>query len=520
MTAATSYQHPDVGRVLGSYRILGLLGQGAMGLVFLAEHVYLGRKVALKKLKERFAAMPEAIESFFNEAQVVNQIGHPNIVEITDFVAEEGSAYYIMELLEGQSLAQLIETQGPLAARRAFHIADQIADALDAVHGKGVVHADIKPSNIFITHKQDQQDFVKVVDFGLAHLHQAANPVNPAAVKPTSSLPGMSLAGTPLYMAPEQADGNTSHLSDIYSLGVVCYHMLAGQTPFEAASAPELMYKHMHVAPQRLTRMNGHRGRKIPAKCSRVVMRCLEKDPAARPQSASMLKEELRRATASSGLRFDSGARPALEEPQKSPRFWAILGGLCVLALVGIGAGLYFLFGPEETEKQHLPNRKVQDPAPHARSTKNRKVRLTIKTAVPGAEVLRTRPGESLLGVTPLILDLPRKKETWTIRVGRSNGASRSFEVTLDENQTIVLDLEAENQKAPKKEATEGKSPQPLADEREPRRKSPSREDDEKRRERPDATHRTKQKRNRDGNRKRKRKRKRARTDTVDPFAM
>jgi serine/threonine-protein kinase len=513
MQSTTSFQHPDVGRVLGSYRILGLLGQGAMGLVFLAEHIYLGRKVALKKLKERYAVIPEAIENFFNEAQVVNQIGHPNIVEITDFVTQGETAYYIMELLEGHSLAQLLESQGPQPVRKTLYIAHQVADALAAVHEKGIVHADIKPSNIFLT-PQHGGDFVKVFDFGLAQLQQTANPVNPAASRPTSSIPGMSLAGTPLYMAPEQADGTVSPQSDIYSLGVVCYHMLTGNTPFEAGSAPELMYKHMQVAPPRLSRLNGYRGRKIPTKCSRIVMRCLAKDPAERPQSADQLKHELKRAAASSGIGLETGSPPEMMESTKTPKFWAMISILGVLALLGIGAGGFFLLRDERPAQSSVAKKKSAPRNTRPRPVGKKDIRLTIKTKVSGAEVRRVKPNPSLLGVTPMTLILPRKNERWTLEISRSETEAKTLAVTLKESHTFVLELQPKKQKAQpqRTDGPEGKEKAPAAHvsrAADDRKKAFRKRRREARREpRP---HRSK---------KDERGKIRARTDTVDPFAM
>ncbi len=159
----------EVGSVLGSYELTELIGKGAMGRVFRARHMTLGREVAIKVLNADLAARPDIVDRFFREARVVNDIDHENIVEVTDFVEAPGVAYLVMELLDGVSLRELLKAKGrkypPLS--RLLGILIQVCEALDAAHAKGVVHRDLKPDNVFVV-KRDGEDFVKVLDFGIA----------------------------------------------------------------------------------------------------------------------------------------------------------------------------------------------------------------------------------------------------------------------------------------------------------------------------------------------------------------
>src|SRR5689334_13860013 len=186
------------GTRLGAYRIEKLLGEGAMGEVYLAVHEALGRPVALKTLKPAVAADRSLTERFFAEARAVNIIRHENIVECTDLVDDPtGTSYIVMELLEGRTLAAAIREAGKMPPRRAARIAAQIAEAIGAAHHKGIVHRDLKPDNVFLIRRAGTGDYVKVLDFGIARLRP-----DMAGVGATQS---GALIGTPAYMSPEQA---------------------------------------------------------------------------------------------------------------------------------------------------------------------------------------------------------------------------------------------------------------------------------------------------------------------------
>ena len=236
-----------VGRILGSYRLLQQIGMGGMGRVFVAEHVRLGRKVALKVLRSEFSGNQEAVKRFFAEARSVNCISHENIIEVSDFVENpQGPSFYIMELLRGENLCALQSREGILP------IVLQVCSGLSAAHDAGIIHRDLKPDNIFLVDRAGRRDFVKLLDFGVAKLMNAT--VDDASTFRSSV--GM-VVGTPDYMAPEQALGHAvDHRADVYALGVILFEMVAGRRPFVAKTAREVMVQHLTASVPRPSRLN------------------------------------------------------------------------------------------------------------------------------------------------------------------------------------------------------------------------------------------------------------------------
>jgi tRNA A-37 threonylcarbamoyl transferase component Bud32 len=284
------------GTRLGPYRIERLLGEGAMGEVYLAIHEALGRQVAIKTLKPVVAADRSMTERFFAEARAVNIIRHENIVECTDLVNDPtGKSYIVMELLEGRTLGDAIREAGKMAPRRAALIAAQIADALGAAHGKGIVHRDLKPENIFLIKRAGSSDYVKVLDFGMARLR----PDLAGGVAATQS---GALIGTPAYMSPEQARGEkATPAADIYALGAVLFNMLTGQMPFKAQSLTLMLVAVLQETPPRVERLAAG----VPPALSALVERALAKDPARRPADMATFRREL---LAAMGIATDSMA--------------------------------------------------------------------------------------------------------------------------------------------------------------------------------------------------------------------
>lgn len=223
---------PLLGVLLGgTYRVRRLLGRGGMGAVYEADHEALGRKVAVKVLSPELSMRQEAVERFRREALSAARLGHPNIIQIQDFRAEEGAAaFLVMELLQGETLAQRIDRLGTLSDGALRDIAHQVLDALTAAHAAGIVHRDIKPENLFLT-PVGTGDVVKVLDFGVAKLESDQR----------ITREGM-LVGSPLYMAPEQAYGSSVDArADLYSLGATLYHARTGVPPFDADSLPRIL---------------------------------------------------------------------------------------------------------------------------------------------------------------------------------------------------------------------------------------------------------------------------------------
>jgi hypothetical protein len=275
----------EIGQSVGNYRVTARLGEGGMGLVFLAEHPLIGRKVALKAIHPQFARDAEVISRFITEAKSVNQIRHQHIVDVTDFGnTAQGDFYFVMEYLQGQGLADAIRSEGRFPPRRALSIAAQVADALQASHQHGVVHRDLKPENIFLIARGDEQDFVKVLDFGLAKLVDAVQPAS-------HNTRAGTVMGTPYYMSPEQCEGKieVDQRSDIYSLGVILFEMLTGKIPFGGDGFGEILVKHITVEPPAARTIVPE----LPAALDLILFRALAKNPDDRFQTMEGLRAAL-----------------------------------------------------------------------------------------------------------------------------------------------------------------------------------------------------------------------------------
>ena len=274
----------SVGQSVGNYRILSKIGTGGMGAVYLAEHPAIGKRVAFKVIHSDLAGNRDVVSRFFQEAKAVNRIGNEHIIEIHDFgVTPEGDHYYIMEYLEGLTLASVLSRETVVDVMRALHIGAQIAAALDAAHAAGVIHRDLKPDNVMLTSRLGDPDFVKVLDFGLAKMFASGTGVNTAM--------GV-LLWTPQYMSPEaceskrELDGRT----DVYALGVLLFQMMTGVLPFDGESMGEVLVKQVTTLPPAPRGLNPH----IPPSVEQIVLRCLAKVPDARFASMAELRDALR----------------------------------------------------------------------------------------------------------------------------------------------------------------------------------------------------------------------------------
>jgi serine/threonine-protein kinase len=241
------YVENMIGETVGSYRILGPLGRGGMGVVYRAEHTLMGKRVAVKTLLPELSHDPDILRRFFNEAKAAAQIRHPGIVDIYDFGNhKDGSAYIVMELLEGEALSTLLVREGRLPMERVLDLSQQIASALAAAHGRGIVHRDLKPDNLFLVPDPaaSRGERVKILDFGIAKL--TTGTLSDSVRTRTGAL-----LGTPTYMSPEQCRGlgELDARSDIYSLGCIVYEMATGQPPFTHAGLSDMISAHMNDAP-------------------------------------------------------------------------------------------------------------------------------------------------------------------------------------------------------------------------------------------------------------------------------
>ncbi len=302
-------QDENVGKVVGSYKILSVLGQGGMGMVYLAEHMRLGRKVALKMLHADYAREPNWVVRFFSEARAVNRVSHENLVEITDFIdGDEGVSCYIMELLEGLDLREL-QLQGPVPCRRALDIACQVASVLCAVHSAGIVHRDIKAENIFITSRRAKPDFVKLLDFGVAKLSDTDGD----EVVSVSRTRAGTVLGTPTHIAPEQTRGpDVDGRADIYSFGVALFELFTGALPFTAENFGDLLVAHLTKKPPRPSDVPDCP--QLPDELDDLILKCLAKKPGDRIQTMREVEERLLRIAATLD-EPSSQRRPTLAEP-------------------------------------------------------------------------------------------------------------------------------------------------------------------------------------------------------------
>lgn len=346
-----------VGQVLASqFRILKKLGQGGMGAVYLAEQLEMERKVVVKVLHEEVSAQnPIIIERFKREAKAVAQLNHPNIVQVFVFGhADNGQLYLAMEYIEGRDLGSELG-HGVLAQPRALKILDQVCAALIEAHGAGIVHRDLKPENIMLAQRHGNPDYVKVLDFGIAKLHDSGDS------KPALTQQG-SVFGTPRYMSPEQVRGQpVDARSDLYALGLILYEMVCGRHPFEAVTTIDYLMKHVNE-PVPVPSVE-FQDLEIAPRIEALVLKCLEKDPAQRYQSAAELQRDVRLALrdfseATRGYptggerelpKLATAATPRAPNPGAATKkgmpawVWALIG----LLLVGGIIGLVLAIGPK-----------------------------------------------------------------------------------------------------------------------------------------------------------------------------
>jgi serine/threonine protein kinase/Tol biopolymer transport system component len=327
-----------IGRRIGHYQVLSLLGAGGMGEVYLAEDTQLGRKLALKLLPTQLTADADRLRRFEREARAASALNHPNIITIFE-IGQEGSTHYIAtEFIDGETLRQQIaDAPGQrMKPSEAVGTAAQIAAALAAAHEAGIIHRDIKPENVMVR----RDGLVKVLDFGLAKLTEPAPSVNysQASTLARNSTEAGVVIGTPRYMSPEQARGEkVDARTDIFSLGVMLYEMLSGQPAFRGASAVEVMNAILKEEPPELSETKA----KISPQLEKIVRRCLEKKPEMRFHSAHDLGFALDALTTPSGSRLETQpAAPVVTERAGPSRLfgqarlaWAVAAALSLLAV-------------------------------------------------------------------------------------------------------------------------------------------------------------------------------------------
>ncbi|HEX9288307.1 MAG TPA: serine/threonine-protein kinase [Anaeromyxobacteraceae bacterium] len=309
----TSFGPPDalLGKIVGDrYRLLARIGEGGMGTVYRAEHIVLRKRMAVKVLRPELSLDEDLVRRFQQEAIAASQIGQENIVDVTDFGrTAQGSLYFVMEELEGASLATVLRA-GPLPVERAALLLAQVCRALAAAHAHGIVHRDLKPDNVIVVRREDGSDFVKVVDFGISK--------NGAGKERERVTRAGTIIGTPEYMAPEQgAAATVDHRADIYAFGVLAYELVTGTLPFQGESAIATLLEHQTKAPEPPSR----RRPGLPPDVEALILKALEKRPEARQQSMAEVAVDLTRVLASFEL------PPVYERAPTPPPTLGSLGG-------------------------------------------------------------------------------------------------------------------------------------------------------------------------------------------------
>jgi len=488
-----------LGRTVGSYQVIKVLGKGGMGAVYMAEHPVIGSRVAIKFLHPQYATDRKIVDRFFNEARAVNVIGHDNILKILDLdVTEDNRHYFVMEFLNGKPLQDLVVPDVPVPLQAGGPILLQVCEALQAAHDHGIIHRDLKPDNVYLTVHKGKKNFVKVVDFGIARVTDDKG----ASTGKTQT--GMVM-GTPAYMSPEQAGGMTAHIdarSDIYSLGCMMFQMATGKLPFPGLSFGEVLIGHLQLPPPRPREI----APATPEAYEAVILKCLEKKQESRYQSMRALEDAIaqvmeqlgisRELPAASAEEIAAAAGPKTKSipelvsktparalrssiqrrtparsqmtvatpppplPQK-PRIGVWVGvGAGAIAVVG-GIILFVLQQSNENRRAaeqaaHLAAQRFRDEAKQAalraeeeqKRQESERVQLSVVSDPMGAVVEATWNGGVKAALTPFDLVVPRNTSV-RFAFAKKEFVSYTIEILADTPKVVRASLVAEPKAAP-----------------------------------------------------------------------
>ncbi|MFI5306253.1 MAG: serine/threonine protein kinase [Polyangiales bacterium] len=492
MESVLQRQDPLIGQVLdGRYRITAVLGEGGMGIVYKAVHIALNKPLAIKVLRPEVSKNEEIVARFKQEAQSASQIGNQHIIDISDFgMLPDGSTYFVMEFLNGVSLTTALE-RGRFTPERTMHIAKQLCQALGAAHEIGIIHRDMKPDNVQLVERGDDEDFVKVLDFGIAKVGGTQSKLTQAG----------QVFGTPHYMSPEQCAGtNVDHRTDIYAVGVMLYEMATGKVPFDADHLMGILTKHLYenpIPPHELPPPVN-----VPPALEAVILKCLAKKPELRYSSMGELLEDVeamergrtpkavvdqvQRSTLSGQqgpVSTDAPGRVTvgLGQPvpgRRSPLPFVIGGAALVVA-----GGIAFFVATRsssdqpnvvkpagETAASNAPAAAPSQPAPQAGTTPQpeqpaapaQPPQVTINSEPVGAEVYR---GNALLGNTPFTMPRPDADEQVQLELRQSGYQSKSFSISAmtEDGLKVTLSRQSSGRHAPAAKPGPAPAPAPAA---------------------------------------------------------
>jgi eukaryotic-like serine/threonine-protein kinase len=469
---------PLVGQTIdGRYQVEKVLGEGGMGLVYKARHTVLGKPLALKVLRPDVSKDDEIITRFRQEAQSASSIGNEHIIDISDFgTLPDSSTYFVMEFLDGVDLTGAIEQETPMRPARVVHIGKQMCQALSAAHEIGIVHRDLKPDNIFLVRRGGDDDFVKVLDFGIAKVGGNASKLTRAG----------QVFGTPHYMSPEQCSGSgVDHRTDIYAIGIILYEMATGQVPFDADNLMGILTKHLYeeAVPPRQTVPD------MPEGLETVILKCIAKNADQRYQTMAEVMADLDQLA--SGLApyatrpeptgrmaaMGMGATQAMQAAAVGSgrsRTMAIAGGAGALILLAVVAVVAMSSGGEPEAVEPDPDVLAAEAAEEAarkvaeaealraaaeemaalnaeESGARDTARVTIQSEPSGAEVLL---GEDFIGNAPVEVPRPKKGERVEVQVRLSDHESQTLRISHLTAESVKVTLEPDKKKAKPARAT------------------------------------------------------------------
>ncbi len=343
-------QDPLIGTILQNrYRVIRVIGEGGMGVIYEGEHLAVERRVAIKRLHPEFARNPDIVKRFQREARAAAHTGNEHVVEVFDMdVLPNGSPFMVLEYLDGINLDQLVESKGPLELGRAARIVIQVCDALNAVHEAGIIHRDLKPDNIVLVPRGANPDFVKILDFGISKFKSTSFDRTG-----TLTTPG-SLVGTPSFMAPEQIDNrrDVDRRADIFALGGILYYALTANIPFSAETLYLLWIKICSEPSPSVIRLRPD----IPVEIDDVIGRALEKEPAKRFASCAELKSALWPYIDQSPELISIAPQQHTHSPKRRRLVPVLLGSVGISAAIAVFA----------SQLGHRPRPKASPPRDHA----------------------------------------------------------------------------------------------------------------------------------------------------------